>query len=116
VWHRLCATAPLSSTGNWDRRRLDLNGDGDYTPGGDAGEIDDTGTYNKANEWLTRDTDTSGGVNFTLTHDAVGNPRNTDDGKDYAYRYDAFGRMVEVKNRATAALVAKYRYNVPGAA
>jgi len=42
----------LSQTGNWERFKLDLNADGDFT---DTGERDDTGTFNKVNEWLTRD-------------------------------------------------------------
>lgn len=33
----------LSPTGNWKRRKLDLNGDGDYS---DTGELDDTATFN----------------------------------------------------------------------
>ena len=42
----------LTQTGNWERYKLDLNADGDFT---DTGERDDTGTFNKVNEWLTRD-------------------------------------------------------------
>ncbi len=34
----------------------------------------------------------------------------TDDGKDYKYVYDAFGRLVAVKNQSNA-LVAEYTYN-----
>ncbi|MGD9789023.1 MAG: hypothetical protein AB7Q00_07955 [Phycisphaerales bacterium] len=95
----------LSQTGNWLRRKQDLNGDGDYT---DYGEIDDTGIFNKANEWLTRDTDSNSSVNYTLAHDAAGNL--TDDGKSYKYVYDAFGRLMEVKNQSNTT-IEKFRYN-----
>ncbi len=104
----------LTQTGNWSRRFLDLNGDGDAADG--AGEMDDTGTFNKANEWLTRDLDSTPGTtanNLTLTYDAVGNL--TDDGQDYTYVYDPFGRLRQVKNRATPfALVAEFTYNALG--
>ncbi|MCC6969121.1 MAG: hypothetical protein IT434_02770, partial [Phycisphaerales bacterium] len=43
-----------------------------------APDVDDTRTHNAANELLTRDTDSNSSVNYTLTHDAVGNL--TDDG------------------------------------
>lgn len=95
----------LSQTGNFDRRKIDLDGNGNFTG---TDEIDDTGTFNKANEWLTRDTDSNASVNFTLTHDAAG--QLTDDGKSYKYKYDGFGRLKEVKNQSNA-LVAEYRYN-----
>jgi RHS repeat-associated protein len=86
---------------------VDLDGDGAFSG---SGEIDDTGTFNDANEWLTRDTDTNSSVNYTLAHDAVGNM--TDDGKDYTYKYDAFGRLIEVRSKAGGTpLVAEYRYN-----
>ncbi|MDX2146598.1 MAG: RHS repeat-associated core domain-containing protein [Planctomycetota bacterium] len=35
----------------------------------------------------------------------------TDDARDYTYTYDAFGRLVAVRNRSNSALVAEYRYN-----
>lgn len=38
---------------------MNLNGDADFT---DSGELDDTRTFNDANELLTRDTDTNAGV------------------------------------------------------
>jgi len=98
----------LSPTGNWLRRKLDLNGDGDWS---DASEVDDTGTFNKANEWLTRDLDSTSGTsgdNYSLTHDAAGNM--TDDGKDYDYEYDVWGRLRKVKNQSSV-LVAEYFYD-----
>ncbi len=99
----------LSQTGNWERRKLDLDGDGSYTG---SGELDDTGTFNVANEWLTRDQDSNAGTtgnNFTLAHDAVGNM--TDDGTRYEYEYDVWGRLRKVKRTDNQALVAEYRYN-----
>lgn len=48
-------------------------------------------------------------MDCTLTHDAVGNL--TDDGKDYSYVSDAFGRLTRVKNRGNSAVVAEYTYN-----
>ena len=45
----------LSQTGNWDREKLDLNGDGDFV---DTDELDDTRTHNEVNELTARDTDT----------------------------------------------------------
>lgn len=35
----------------------------------------------------------------------------TDDGKDYSYVSDAFGRLKTVKNRGNSAVVAEYTYN-----
>ncbi|MGE0438834.1 MAG: hypothetical protein AB7P94_18010, partial [Steroidobacteraceae bacterium] len=95
-WDENSAGYGLDQVGNWMRRKLDLDGDGNYTSGG---ELDDTGAFNAANEWLTRDTDSNSSVNYTLAHDAVGNM--TDDGKDYTYVYDVFGRLVKVKARGS---------------
>jgi len=105
---RVSSAGGLSPTGNWLRRKLDLNGDGDWS---DASEVDDTGTFNKANEWLTRDLDSTSGTsgdNYSLTHDAAGNM--TDDGKDYDYEYDVWGRLRKVKNQSSV-LVAEYFYD-----
>jgi YD repeat-containing protein len=96
----------LGQTGNWASRLLDLNGDSD---GLDANEFTDAGTFNTANELTQRSL--TGGVTatYTRTYDAVGNLTN--DGKDYKFEYDAFGRMVRVRNRSTDALVAEYTYS-----
>lgn len=91
--------------GNWARNKLDLDGDGTFTGGG---ELDDTGTFNTVNELTARDIDTSGGIDYTLTYDAVGNLTN--DGGYFKYVYDAFGRLVTVKTLANA-VVAEYTYN-----
>ncbi len=95
----------LSQPGNWARNKLDLDGDSTFTGGG---ELDDTGTFNTVNELTARDIDTSGGNDYTLTYDAVGNLTN--DGEDFKYVYDAFGRLVTVKTLANA-VVAEYTYN-----
>jgi len=105
-WDQNTSGLGLDQVGNWSRRKLDLNGDGDYV---DAGETDDTGAFNTANEWHTRDVDSNSSTNYTLAHDAVGNM--TDDGKDYTYVYDVFGRLVKVKARSGGATVAEYGYD-----
>ncbi|MBL8695976.1 MAG: hypothetical protein JNJ88_17915, partial [Planctomycetes bacterium] len=92
----------LSHTGNWDREKLDLNGDGDYT---DTDEHDDTRAHNPVNEMTQR---SWGGNNYNATYDKNGNL--TDDGKDYKYEWDAFNRLVRVKNQSNV-LVEEYRYN-----
>ena len=94
----------LNQTGNWNRDKVDLNGDADYL---DAGELDDTRTHNAVNELLTRDTNTSSPAEFSLTYDAAGNM--TDDGV-YKYEWDAFYRLRKVKNQSNA-LVSEYWYN-----
>jgi len=105
-WLDASGNLALSQTGNWLRRRLDLNGDGNFTG---TNELDDTGVFSLANELKTRDTDSNGTVNYTLAYDKTGN--QTDDGKDYTYVYDAFGRLRQVKSRSDSSLVAEYRYN-----
>jgi len=95
----------LTQAGNWSNHKLDLDGNGSYAG---TGEMDDSGTFNLANELTDRNTDSSGGVECTLTYDAAGNL--TDDDEDYEYVYDAWGRLRQVKNQSSA-LVAEYRYN-----
>jgi RHS repeat-associated protein len=96
----------LTHTGNWEYDKVDLNGDGDFV---DAEEVNDHRTHNSANELTARDTDNNASDNYTLTYDAVGNL--ADDGKDYEYEYDAFGRLRKVKKTTDQSLVAEYRYN-----
>jgi len=95
----------LNHTGNWDRDKVDLNGDGDFV---DASELDDSRTHNVVNELTSRDTDSNASNNYTLTYDGSGDL--TDDGQSYKYEYDAFLRLRKVKNQSNA-LVAEYRYN-----
>jgi len=47
----------------------------------DSGELNDTGTFDKANKWTARDIDTSGGNNYTLAYD--GNGSMTSDRQSY---------------------------------
>ncbi|MBX3377511.1 MAG: hypothetical protein KF678_10975 [Phycisphaeraceae bacterium] len=100
----------LSPTGNWLYRRLDLNGNGTFTDAGDETQSGDA-TFNTANE-LTSRTFTLGGGSTTHTYayDAVGNM--TDDGKDYTYTYDVWGRLREVWTRGgSPVLKSEFRYN-----
>ncbi|MBL8801042.1 MAG: hypothetical protein JNN27_03540 [Planctomycetes bacterium] len=94
----------LSQTGNWNRDKVDLNGDGDYL---DADELDDTRTHNAVNELTARDTNTSSPAEFSFTYDAAGNM--TDDGV-YKYEWDAFYRLRKVRNQSNV-LVSEYWYN-----
>jgi hypothetical protein len=75
---------------------MDLNGDNDFVDGG--GELDDARVHNVANELSTRDTDSNASVNYTLTHDAVGNM--TDDGMSYKLVYDVWGRLRQIKDQS----------------
>jgi RHS repeat-associated protein len=88
----------LDQLGNWDRDKLDLDGDGLFTG---TGEFNVAGTFNDANEQTARGSD-------TLVYDAVGNL--TDNGNDQEYVYDVFGRLVEVNDQSSN-LIARYRYN-----
>ncbi len=98
----------LNQPGDWVLYKMDLNG-GNPPNYSDGGELNDTQTFNTVNEIETRDTDTNASVNYTQVHDDVGNL--IDDGKDYEYLYDAFGRLIEVRRTDNQNLVAEYRYN-----
>ncbi len=98
-------TWTLMQVGRWAECTLDLNGNGTLT---DTGDLDETRTYNKANELTERDVD-GGSTVYTLTNDALGHLE--DDGKDYDYVYDAFGRLREVKDRSSGNIVSEYEYN-----
>jgi len=95
----------LSQTGNWPTMRLDLDGNGNYTG---TDELDETRTHSLANEIITRDIDSDTSVDYTLAHDAVGNL--TDDGQSWKYKYDAFGRLKELRKRSDDSLLAEYTY------
>ena len=106
----------LGHTGNWDRVRLDLNGDNDFTDSDtsdplDYDEFDDDRTHNEVNELTAQDTDDDGTDDYTLTFDDAGHL--TDDEQAYQYEYDAYGRLRKVRNQDTPTpqLVAEYRYN-----
>jgi len=94
----------LSQTGNFNVNQLNLNwnADSDFS---DTGEIDDTRSYNAANE-MTQWQPT--GAAYTPAINAVG--ATTDDGRDYRFVYDAFGRLRKVLNQSNV-LRAEYTYN-----
>jgi len=46
---------------------------------------------------------------YTFAYDTWGN--QTDDGTNYTYVYDAFGRVRQIKHRTTAALISEHTYN-----
>jgi len=100
----------LNQTGNWNTNLVDLNGDNNGT---DAGELNETRTHNAVNELAARDIDSDTSDDFSLAYDEVGNM--TDDGEDYEYVWDVFGRLraVYVRNTSPAKsdLVSEYRYN-----
>ncbi len=96
----------LTQTGNWELNKLDLDGDLNYN---ESGELNEDRTHNIVNELTGRDTDDNGTDNYTLVYDAVGNL--TDDGQNYEYKYDVFGRVREVRATSGQALVAEFRYN-----
>jgi RHS repeat-associated protein len=95
----------LDHLGNWAGHQLDLNGDADYV---DTDELDEDRTHNEVNELLTRDLDGGGSTDETLAYNAVG--ELTDDGADWKFEYDAFGRLREVTDQSSGR-VAEYRYN-----
>jgi RHS repeat-associated protein len=96
----------LTHTGNWSREKLDLDGDDNWN---ETNEHDDTRTHNDVNELTLRDPDSNAGTtNYTLTHNALG--ELTNDGHQYKYQYDAFGRLRKIQNQGDT-LVAEYRYN-----
>ena len=102
----------LSPTGNRHANSRDLDGDGAYTSVGDQ-ELT-AHAYSNANEWTSRTiaSGTGSGTSSAMharTHDAVGNL--IDDGEDYEYVYDPFGRLRFVKRTDNQAVVAEYRYN-----
>jgi RHS repeat-associated protein len=98
-------TWTLDQVGNWDFVTLDLDDDDVYT--GD-GEYEDDRTHNDVNELTARDVDNDSTPDYTLVYDAVGNL--TDDGEEYKYVYDVFGRLRKIKTQSND-LVAEYKYN-----
>ncbi|MBX3110329.1 MAG: hypothetical protein KF743_14200, partial [Fimbriimonadaceae bacterium] len=62
----------LTQTGNWDRNKLDLDGNGTFNG---TGEHDDTRTHAPVNEILSRDLDSNPGTtgnNYTLVYNLRG--------------------------------------------
>ena len=95
----------LDHLGNWDAHTLDFNADDVYTG---TGELDETRTHNVVNELEARDLDNNGTDDEALVYNATG--EMTDDGADWKYVYDAFGRLRELKDQS-GTLVTEYRYN-----
>ena len=98
----------LDQLGNWKADDLDLGGGIDYV---DASEYQGDNTFNLANELTKREQDTNNTAGYentyNLTHDAAGN--TTDDDQSHEYVWDAWNRLVEVENQASAT-VAEYTY------
>ncbi len=99
-------TWTLDQVGNWAVEQLDVDADGLFTS---SGERDDDRTHNVVNELLARDIDDDGTDDYDLVYDNVGNL--TDDDKDYAYVYDAFGRLREIRKTSDSSLVTENTYN-----
>ena len=98
----------LTQTGNWDMVQLDLDNDGVYDSG--TGEYLDDRIHNVVNELTTRDIYDDASVVYNLAYDDLG--ELTDDGENYIYKYDAFGRLIEISTTGgSPALVSEYRYN-----
>ncbi|XVJ60748.1 MAG: hypothetical protein HEQ23_15715 [Tepidisphaera sp.] len=101
-------TWTLNQVGGWSTFTSDLNGDGSFTSPafGPSDEKNETRTFNTVNEMATR-------VNNSVTKNPAynANGQQTDDGVNYTYEWDAFGRLRKVKNRSNSALVVEYTYN-----
>ncbi len=102
----------LTQTGNFKARKLDQTG-GANPNYSDSGEYQEDNTLNVVNEWTKRELDTNNSAGYettyNLVYDSVGNL--TDDGQNYEYKYDVFGRVREVRATSGQALVAEFRYN-----
>ncbi|MBT8240345.1 MAG: hypothetical protein KJN63_03880, partial [Acidimicrobiia bacterium] len=116
TWNGSTITSPtreqlwttLSQTGNWDRVKFDLDGDGDFT--GVSGEYDDTRTHNVANELTARDINSDLTNDYNLSHTGAG--QLDDDDEKYEYAFDAFGRLRKIRQTdGDRNVVAEYKYN-----
>jgi RHS repeat-associated protein len=96
----------LSQTGNWEAFTNDLNGDGNGT---DSYERNETRTFSDANEILSRTTPSA-----TILHDAAG--EMTDDGINYRFIYDAWGRLKKITDQSgpPGTTIVEYKYNALG--
>jgi len=101
-------TWSLNQVGGWTTFTSDLNGDGTLSSPafGPTDEKNETRTFSVVNETSTR---VNNGVTKSPVYNANG--QQTDDGVNYTYEWDAFGRLRKVKNRSTSALVVEYTYN-----
>ena len=96
----------FGSHGSMSRRSQDLNGDGDYS---DAREFDSTQTFSAFNELASVDVDSDSVVDLLPSYNAVGGL--VDDGSAYELTWDAFGRLVEIRSRASGDVVEQMKYN-----
>ncbi len=98
----------LNQVGGWATFTSDLDGNGSFSSPafGPTDEKNETRTFNTVNELSTR---LNNGVTKSPAFNALG--QQTDDGVNYTYEWDAFGRLRKVKNRSNAALVVEYTYN-----
>jgi RHS repeat-associated protein len=100
----------LDPTGNWSEFKEDANGDTDYT---DATDLDQDRTHNKVNE-VTDVAEAGGQVAWaTPTQDLAGNmtalPKPSAPATSLTAIYDAWNRLVEVKEGSST--VATYKYD-----
>ncbi|MBI4881741.1 MAG: RHS repeat protein [Planctomycetes bacterium] len=104
--------ATLDHLANWVAAKLDKNGDGDCLDL-DIGEYDDDRAFNLANELTGIDRDDDSAFDDVVpAFDPNGNM--TDDGEWHEYVYDAFNRLVQIKNTATQALEVELKYSGRG--
>ena len=93
----------VGQTGNWLKRARD-----DAPSGLTGGNT--TSTFNRVNELIS-----SENSNVTISPQYSANGELTDDARRFSYKYDGWGRLTEVKNKATTpVVVAEYRYNALG--
>jgi len=93
----------LGQTGNWLKRARD-----DAPSGLTGGNT--TSTFNRVNELISTENS-----NVTISPQYSANGELTDDARRFSYKYDGWGRLTEVKNKATTpVVVAEYRYNALG--
>ena len=106
LWEDPSPNPALDQLGNWTHVRLDLDGNNDFVG---TGEYDDNRTHNIVNELTARDVNNDTTDDYLPKYDKLG--ELTDDKEFYEYKYDAFGRLIEVANTSTQALVVEYTYN-----
>ncbi|WP_428940598.1 RHS repeat domain-containing protein [Fontivita pretiosa] len=101
----------LKALGNWTSFREDGNGNGTFS---DAADLTQTRSHNKANEITGITGEQPGQVAWaTPAYDAMGNvtsyPKPSAMNNSYTCKYDAWNRLVEVKDGAN--LVGAYSYD-----
>lgn len=99
----------LSQVGTWTGFTSDLNGDGSFSSQGftATAEKSESRTSNAVNEITAR---TINGTTKNPVYNANG--QQTDDGVNYTYEWDAWGRMTKVSTRGgSPQTVVQYKYN-----